>query len=227
MRYQKKNIKVNDFVVGSHWEDFDYFLLGGSPSSAEFASGAEGEAGLLMGIPALIGQTFYHFYGGDFVKVIDYMKSREKILGKAEAEKVFILGRAGFEWDYPLSPNELRKEIWTDPIIRDFEDEGPYKDTPEHLLAIGLCIKDVLAEKREPWDIIGEFRRLPSFSFIISSAASISGVVSLIAQLGKAKRDGGEGYAGREDYNSQEEFMGVFRRTLRRIVGNSGGEGYI
>lgn len=227
MKYQKKNIKVNDFVVGSHWEDFDYFLLGGSPSSDEFASGAEGEAGLLLGIPSLIGQTFYHFYGGDFVKVIDYMKAREKILGTPEAEKVFILGRPGFEWDLPLSPNELRKEIWKDPLIRDFEDEGPYKDTPEHLVAIGLCLKDVIAGEREPWDIIGELRRLPSFSFVISAAAGFVGVAQLIGELGKHKRDGGQQYTGREDYDSQGEFMGAFRRIMRRLVGTSGGDGYI
>lgn len=227
MKYQKNNIKVKDFVLGSHWEDFDYFLLGSSPSSGEFASGAEGEAGLLLGIPSLIGQTFYHFYGGDFVKVIDYIKAREKILGTKEAEKVFILGRVGFEWDYPLSPNELRKEIWTDPIIRDFEDEGPYKDTPEHLMAIGLCIKDVLAEKRDAWDIIGELRRLPAFSFAISAAAGFVGIAQLIGEIGKHKRDGGQEYVGREDYNSQAEFMGAFRRILRRFVGTSGGDGYI
>jgi hypothetical protein len=203
---------VKDFVVATHWEDFDW-PLGGSASAEEFSCGDE---------------SVLHAFGGDYIKVIDYIQARERIIGRDACKHFYVLGRAGFEWPYPQSPNKLREELWADPLIDSFKDVGPWRGTPEHLAALTVTLKDVLLKKKEPIELLRELAKMQQFSLVLGATLTIIEIVLMIQYAASLKSkdemEEGESEEGTwAQYDSYKEIMPVIRRITGQTLGQLSG----
>jgi hypothetical protein len=90
--YQQENIEVRDFHVMSHFCDFLRIAGWASDTSELLQHGTFGCFGRVE----------------DFLKALAVTKTRGSP-GIDLVKKTFVLGRAGFEYDYPHSPVEMRR----------------------------------------------------------------------------------------------------------------------